>query len=822
MNTDKHNGDINRAESSLGQRNKVKSDNNSDEPGVGRNIDSGRSTAEVLFISSYPPRECGIATYSQDLIKALNNKFGHSFAIKVCALETGDAQYNYTGEVKYILNTSVAVEFDRMAVAVNQDEKVKVVLVQHEFGLFRDQQEAFRSFLLNLSKPVIVAFHSVLPLPNPQLKENVTSIVAVCQSVIVMTHKSAQILMDDYGAAKEKIEVIAHGTHLVAHLDRDYLKSKYGFKNRKVLSTFGLLSSGKGIETTLAALPAVIKTNPETMFLVIGRTHPGVIKSEGEIYRQKLEAMVKTNHLEDHVTFINSYLGLPELLEYLQLTDIYLFTSNDPNQAVSGTFSYAMSCACPIISTPIPHAIEVLTGETGIIFDFGNSLQLAGAITRLLNDEALRKAMGTNTLQKIVSTSWENSAVAHALLLKGIAGEDITLDYTLPEINFQHINKLTTEFGMIQFSKISQPDIESGYTLDDNARALIAYCQHYELTGDTTDVYYINKYLHFIKYCQQPNGDFLNYVDKYNRFTIQNWFTNLDDSNGRALWALGYLTALQGSLPAEIPAQAGAIFQKALPHIEGMHSPRAVAFAIKGLYYRDHSMKPVENLTLLTTLADRLAEIFNHESTPDWKWFEGYLTYANSILPEAMLCAWLMTGKSIYRNIALSSFDFLLSKIFTENGIEPISSKKWLKRREEAGKFGEQPIDVAYTIMALSRFYDALGDNAWFRKMEIAFNWFLGKNRLNQIIYNPCTGGCYDGMEEKNVNLNQGAESSVSYMMARLTIEKYKNPPWLSKALPVQQTGRNPKEEKALFGQEVKYSWVNRPLPGENFKRGGL
>ena len=250
---------------------------------------------------------------------------------------------------------------------------------------------------------------------------------------------------------------------------------------------------------------------------------------------------------------------MPDLLEYLQLTDIYLFTTNDPNQAVSGTFAYAMSCACPIISTPIPHAREFLTQDTGIIFDFRNSQQLADGVIRLLNDEPLRRSISSNTLQKIVSTAWENSAVAHAMLFGKIAGDKITLQYNLPAINLDHLKKMTTDIGMIQFSKINQPDIKSGYTLDDNARAMIAMCMYFKLTGDEKCINDIDKYLSFIKHCLQPAGDFLNYLDKDNEFTGQNETTNLDDANGRAVWALGYLISLIGLLPGEIIAKAETI-----------------------------------------------------------------------------------------------------------------------------------------------------------------------------------------------------------------------------------------------------------------------
>jgi glycosyltransferase involved in cell wall biosynthesis len=732
-----------------------------------------RELPEILFITSYPPRECGIATYSQDLIKAIDNKFSNSLSIKVCALESGEMDYKYSDEVKYTLKTSIADRYEKLAFKINKDDRIKIILVQHEFGFFKKQESAFLQFLTDLTKPVIIVFHTVLPHPDKQLKLKIKSIAAACESIVVMTYNSKKILNNDYGLRNEKISVIAHGTHLVTHLSKNFLKIKYGVEGRKILTTFGLLSSGKSIETTIKALPAIVKNSPDVLFLIIGKTHPEVIKEEGEKYRNSLEEMIISYKLTQHVKFINSYLPLPDLLEYLQLTDIYLFTTNDPNQAVSGTFAYAMSCGCPIISTPIPHAKEVLTEATGIIFDFGNSEQLADGVIRLLTDESLRRNITINTLQKIVSTAWENSAVKHTMLFKKIAGDKIAFRYNLPVVNLNHIMQMTTETGIIQFSKINQPDLCSGYTLDDNARAMVAMCMQFISTGDNKIIWYINKYLGFIKFCLQPDGDFLNYVDVDNNFTDQNSAVNLDDSNGRAIWALGYLISEKELLPGKTSSEAVAIILKALPNVQKIHSTRAMAFAIKGLYYYHTAIESKESLDLLKILAKRLVQMYKHESGEKWQWFEGYLTYANGILPEAMLCAWLVTGDTIYKEIAISSFNFLLSKTFNENGIEVISNRNWLQRGKTAGRFGEQPIDVAYTIMALSKFYDAFADEDYLIKMEIAFNWFLGNNRLNQIIYNPCTGGCYDGMEETYVNLNQGAESAISYLMARLTIEKY-------------------------------------------------
>jgi len=733
-----------------------------------------KNKTEILFITSYPPRECGIATYSQDLIMALNNKFGNSLSIKVCALESGNTSYSYPDEVKFVLDTSLAGEYQKLSQSINKDKRIKIVLIQHEFGFYKKQEQAFLQFLHELTKPFVIVFHTILPHPDEQLRSKIMKIAAACRSIIVMTNTSAHILTDDYGVPQQKISVIAHGTHLVLHLSEKFLKTKYGLKDRKILTTFGLLSSGKSIETTLEALPAIIKIIPDVLFLIIGKTHPEVVKEEGEKYRESLEQKVKDLYLQNHVRFINKFLALPDLLEYLQLTDIYLFTSNDPNQAVSGTFAYAMSCACPIISTPFPHAKEVLTEDTGIIFEFGNSQQLANGVIRLLSDGSLRRNISSNTLQKIVSTAWENSAVAHAMLFEKISGDKITIQYNLPVINLNHLKKMTTNTGIIQFSKINQPDIRSGYTLDDNARALVVTCMYFELTGNEKSIQDIRKYLTFIKSCMQPAGDFLNYVDKDNKFTDQNKAANLDDANGRAVWALGYLLSLTNLLPGDVISEAKAIIEKSMHRIETVHSPRAMAFAVKGIYYYLSTANSPENLLHLKTFANRLVQMYKHESNEKWEWFEGYLTYANSILPEAMLYAWLKTRKTVYKKIAISSFNFLLSQIFNENGIEVISNKGWLQKGQKAGHFGEQPIDVAYTVMTLSKFYDVFNDENYRQKMETAFNWFLGSNRLHQIIYNPCTGGCYDGLEETHVNLNQGAESTVSYLMARLTKEKYK------------------------------------------------
>jgi glycosyltransferase involved in cell wall biosynthesis len=725
---------------------------------------------EILFISSFPPRECGIATYTQDLVNALTNQFENSFTCKICALESETEKHNYNPDIKYILNTDSRNSFIKTAFFINKNENIKLLVMQHEFGFYSKKESEFKEFFQSISKPIVFVFHTVLPNPNEELKMKVMEMGLIASSIIVMTSNSARILENDYGIPTYKIKVIPHGTHLVKPLDRKKLKYQYNLTQRKVLSTFGLLSSSKNIETTLQALPSVIEKYPDILFLILGKTHPTIVKQDGEKYRKMLEEKVSQLKIHKHVRFVNEYLPLHSLLEYLQLSDIYLFTSNDPNQAVSGTFSYAVSSGCPVISTPIPHAKEVLSNKNGIIIDFEDDLQLSKAIIHLLDNEVLRAEISSNSFHKMASTAWQNSAIAHAKVFEKYTNNTIQLGYKIPSINLNHIKNMTTNFGMIQFSKIAQPDKLSGYTLDDNARALISMCQHFEIYEDINDLILIETYFKFIKYCIHPDGKFLNYINEVNQFTSQNSIENLEDSNGRAIWALGYASSLKNLLPKYLTNECEILLESALPHLSKIHSTRAMAFIIKGLYYNNNK----KNVQLIHTLANRLLQMYKHERTDQWHWYEDYLTYGNSLMPEAMLCAYLTTNKEAFMTIAKESFEFLLSKIFIDGRIKVVSNRGWLKKGKikKSINGGEQPIDVAYTIMALEKFYFAFNNDDYKRKAIVAFNWFLGENHLNQIVYNPITGGCYDGVEELNVNLNQGAESTISYLMARLSIER--------------------------------------------------
>ncbi len=740
-------------------------------------VSNSKGLTKIVCLTSYPPRECGIATYSKDLEIALTNTFSEAFNLEFYPLEAGAEKHSYPSKIKRTLNTDSALDFIQAAYHINADPNIGLVMVQHEFGLFKNNEQSFYEMLEYLDKPVIVTFHTVLPDPSLELKQKVATIASRSAGIVVMTGASAELLEKQYAISPDKITVIAHGTHLIEYDDKDKLKIKYDLKGKTVLSTFGLLGPGKSIETTLDALPEIVKKHPDIVFLIIGKTHPSLKKENGEDYRDYLKQKIRDLNLVDHVRFIDRFVPLHNLLEYLQLTDIYLFTSKDRNQAVSGTFVYALACGCPVVSTPIPHALEVLQNGAGKLFDFEDSGQLRQSILDLLGNKEVRHKMSLNGMHTTSASAWENAAIAHARFFEKVMGSALPLKYKKPPLDLKHLKKMTDQKGILQFSKINRPDPESGYTLDDNARALIAMCQHYELTGNSADLEYIKIYFDFVFSCFRHDSKFLNYVDKEFRFTDQNQTVNLEDACGRAVWALGYLLSVSHRFPKNhkpMIEKAKFVFTNSVKAMDDVRSPRAMAFIIKGLYFYNQSEGRECIHTTVEKFADRLIELYKKEADDKWHWFEGYLTYGNSVLPQSLLMAYMMTLNPEYRIVAKESFDFLMSKIFDDGIIRVISNQDWHLRgdtfdNEFTG--GEQPIDVAYTILALQLFHKIFPNEEYDTLMENAFAWFLGKNPLYQTIYNPCTGGCHDGLELHNVNLNQGAESTISYLLARMAFQ---------------------------------------------------
>lgn len=729
-------------------------------------------TSKIVFLSTFPPTQCGIATYTQDSIKAINQISGDTIECEICEITKNGID---THKRRLSLNPNKIQDYSDVAREINEDLSIKLVHIQHEFGLFGGEYGNYLLVFLNsIERPVVITFHSVIPNPNKELKAFVSVLTSYCKTVVVMTEASRRILIEHYTIDALLIKCVPHGTHLVAYESPREIKKRFDLQGRSILATFGLLGSGKSIETALRALPEIVKKHPNVLYLVIGKTHPNTIINNKDAYRTYLEEMVSKLNIENHVRFINEFMEIEVLLSYLKATDVYLFTSKDPNQAVSGTFAYAMSCACPIVATAIPHTKEMLTSNAGILIDIGDSSQLAAASIELLSDDKLRESMAITAFEKTRISSWLNVALKHLNIYENSMADKFEFEYAYPSIKLDHIKNMTSNIGILQFCKVSSPDKSSGYTLDDNARALIATCLHYSLFKKNSDLTYINIYLTFIERCQNMSGTFYNYIDENNNVHIKNDYVNLEDSNTRAIWALGKLISIKKDLPKTFVQRATSCLLKCSLWIKSVMSPRSIGFAIKGLFLYYSVEKDKSVVQLIENLAKNLITNYDINSQKNWEWFEEYITYANSILPEAMLYTYNVTGKESYKKIAIESFDFLLSKMFVNNHFKVISNKSWYYMNTIPHPYGEQPIDVSYTIQTLDIFYQTLQDPKYKAMLQTAFNWFLGKNHLKQIMYNPKTGGCYDGLEKENININQGAESTICYLMARIIMEKYK------------------------------------------------
>ena len=728
---------------------------------------------KMVIVSSYPPRECGLATFSMDIVKAIAAIFGTTLPVEICALQNENTKLKYSTEVTSILRTSHVENYRKAAHKINERDDVGLVCIQHEFGLFGGVYgEYLLGFLLALDKPVITIFHSVIPNPDEKRKIIVQTISNLSDKIVVLTDNSKDILMQHYDCSK--IKVIPHGTHTVLWDEKEKRKLKHNYAGKTILSTFGLISANKSIETVLYALPEIVSKYPEVRYLVIGKTHPEVVKQEGEKYRNTLKELVQKLDLESHVVFIDCYLKLKQLLDYLTLSDIYLFTSKDPLQAVSGTLCYAMACGCAVIANPIPHAEEIVHKDTGILLEeFDNTSAFQKAITELLDDKQKQLELSKNAFSKSQANAWENTAIQYGLVFGELTNRTEDLRFNLPPIKLDHIKALTTDVGILQFSKFCKPDPNSGYTIDDNARALINMVMYHENYADENVLNLADIYLNFIEGMQRDDGWFDNYKNFDGQLTNQNQEVNLEDANGRVLWSLGYVIAHKKALPVKLVLRALKCWNKALPNIVKIHSPRAVAYAIKGLYHYHTIFQDQNSKELATELAAVLLHHYKINSNENWNWYEEYMAYANNVLPEAMMYSYLITDNTKFKEISEITLDFLLANYFMKGQLKIISNKKWFKKKNEKEFYGEQPIEVATTMISLDLFYKITKKKKYKNQLELAFSWFLGNNHLKQIMYNPINGGAYDGLEDKNININQGAESALCFFKAQILMNQY-------------------------------------------------
>lgn len=744
----------------------------------------------IVYVSTFPPRECGIATFTQDLINNLDQLYSPSIESKVVAMNAqAIGEYHYPRKVIFQINQSELNEYIKVARQINRISKIKLVNIQHEFGIFGGNYgDYILKFIEECAKPVVITFHSVLPEPDHELREIISNIITLSKNAVVMTNFSKQILIRDYGIPEEKIKIIPHGIHSVIYQPTNRAKSGIGLSNKTILSTFGLLSKDKGIEYIIESLPEVVKKFPDAYYLVIGATHPLVRKREGELYRNYLMQKVYSLGLVEHVRFYDKYLALNTLLEFLQATDIYICGSLNPNQAVSGTLSYALGVGRPVISTAFAQAKECITKDVGILVDFKNPKTYANALLNLLENEKTRVTMGKNAYTKTRNMIWSNVALAY---LRNFLNCVPTLNHfekNLPPIKLSHLIRLTDNFGIFQFADFAIPDPRFGYTLDDNARALLFTGLYYKKFKKPFVLRLIEIYLKFIERVAHSNGTFENYVN-YNQTvnTELNIKDSLEDSNARALYTLMRIYTLK-AIPQVYKDRTFKLFYQAVNR--NFHSPRAIAFFVKGLYYlissrkkikiaknkfHDISIKKIDLESLLKNHCDKLLTLYKAHSSSDWQWFEPLLSYSNSILPEALLIGYKITKDKKYFEIGKKTFDFLIKQTFKNEIYIPIGQRGWYKQGDKREYFDQQPEDVSAMAQTLKIIYSITGQEYHRKLMCKTFYWFLGDNTLCQFVYDKQTGGCYDGIGADRLNLNQGAESTISYLLARLAMEENKN-----------------------------------------------
>lgn len=655
------------------------------------------------------------------------------------------------------------MDFLNLAEIVNRDVNITGVIVQHEYGIFaRPEGEILLIFMQACKKPMLVTLHTVLPNPSPKMKRVTAKIIQYASNLVVLTNGSKKIIETLYPESNGKIFMVPHGIHPVKASESKEYKTKLKLDNHIILSTFGLLNQGKGIEYVLHALPAVIKKYPSVLYLILGETHPVIRRSEGEKYRFQLAQLITKLGLKNYVKFYDQYFNLPDLFEFLKATDIYISSSTNPHQAVSGTLSYALGTGRAVISTEFAQAKEILTPDNGRLIPIRNSPALTHAVLDLLGDEKRLLRMHLNAYKKTRPMLWSNVARQHLELLERIV---------IPFIKIDHLINMTDDFGLFQFATLTSPNKNFGYTLDDNARALIVCSWLIKQKHTQKMETLLRLYLAFIKKCQLKNGSFINYIGFSDKSpTAQNKSEDLEDSQTRALWALSEIMS-NPILAGDIRDQAKKMFLLNLKQETKLTHLRAKAFAIKSFTLALHIVpeKRAKLLALIRGYADYLISALTNNSVKSWRWFESDLNYNNALLSESLLIAGNVFKNSNYTKQGLLSLEFLISKTFSETYM-PIGHSDWYKNKQKRSSYDQQPEDPAAMILALVSAYKYTGTKRYEKLANKCFSWFLGNNSLKKPLYDYRSGGCYDGLHPDRVNKNQGAESLVSYLMSSYMI----------------------------------------------------
>ncbi len=749
--------------------------------------------SRVAVIGNYLPRQCGIATFTTDLCAAISGEYGTA---RLLALPVNDTEegYDYPPRVRWSLAQNEVKSYEDAADFLNFNN-IDMVCLQHEYGIFGGQAGGHILHLLRrLKMPVVTTLHTVLREPDPNQLMVMEEIAELSDRLIVMSQLSSQFLQEIFKVPGSKIDMVPHGVPDLPFLDPNYYKVRFGVEGKAVLLTFGLLSPNKGIENVIQALPRILARHSNVVYIVSGATHPHVLRREGDQYRASLQALAREVGVGAQVKFFDRFASPEEMAAFIGAADIYITPYRHEAQVVSGTLAYALGAGKAIISTPYWHAIELLDDGRGALVPFQNPEAIAHKTIELLDTPAIRHAMRKRAYLFARDMIWKKVAQGYMESFARVRSDRMenprvqfsaratpkALD-RLPELKLNQVNALTDDTGILQHAIFTVPNRGEGHTTDDNARALIFtvmledWAKTEDLTKAKNEREKVNvpvadfsaRYLSFLEHAFNPaNGRFRNFLGYDRRWSEP---AGSEDCHGRALWGLG--TVLGRSHNQGLRSAAGRLFEFSLPAALESYSPRASAYTLLGIQeYLNSYPGDRDAQKIRSVLSRRLLEMYESIRRPDWKWFENVVAYGNARLPQALLVVGSASADDRMVANGLEALDWLLKAQHCETNhhFVPIGSQGFYHQDGAKARFDQQPIEAAGAVSACLAAYRVTGDDRWRNEAWSAFNWFLGDNDLQLPLYDSATGGCRDGLHPERANENQGAESTLSFLMALL------------------------------------------------------
>jgi len=738
----------------------------------------------IAFIGNYLPRQCGIATFTTDLCEAIAMEHGGTTCIALPVNDT-ESGYDYPARVRFELTEKDIDSYRRAADFLNINN-VDLVSLQHEYGIFGGRSGShILALLRELRMPVVTTLHTILHDPDADQRVVLKEIAALSDRLVVMSERGAKFLQEVYHVPPEKIDRIPHGIPDVPFVDPSFHKDLFGVEGKIVLLSFGLLSSNKGIENVIAALPAILARHPNVVYIILGVTHPHVVRNEGETYRLSLQWLAQEKGVEGQVIFYNRFVSLEELVQFISAADIYITPYLNAAQITSGTLAYTLGAGKAVISTPYWYAEEMLSEGRGVLVPFRDPAALADQVVNLLDNEAQRHAMRKRAYVFGREMIWPQVAGRYMESFERARAERRHFAHPgfavkpldkrpgeLPPLKLDHLHHMTDETGILQHAIFTIPNYREGYTIDDNARALMVSAL-LEALGNEESLELASRYLAFIWYAfNTETGRFRNLMD-YQRHWLE--AGGSDDSHGRTLWALG--TVLGRSNTPTLQSIAGQVFEQALPAILNTTSPRAWAFALIGIHeYLQRFTGDRRASQVREELSGRLLTMYQTHRSDEWRWFEDSLTYCNAALPHALLMCGQSIPNAAMTEAGLEALCWLADLQRADAGhFVPIGSNGFYPKGGERARFDQQPVEAQTMVSACLEAGRITGEKHWRKEARRAFEWFLGRNDLNLPVYDPTTGGCQDGLHADRLNENQGAESTLAFLHALLELRLAEN-----------------------------------------------